>query len=173
MSTGCTLSVALLDERRCEGVNELLGVYAPGGGIDALEIHGPFDATGLAEMPSWQAIFSCNPPSVGDEPPCAREILRRLAARAYRRPVDTDSAELATLLRFYEQGRHDGDFEDGIANAIARILVDPKLLYRLEAELDGGVAPGTTYAVSDLELARRGRCRGWRPLSRGLTSNGQ
>ena len=85
----------------------------------------------------------------------AREILRRLAARAYRRPVDTDSAELATLLRFYEQGRHDGDFEDGIANAIARILVDPKFLYRLEAEPDGGVAPGTTYAVSDLELASR------------------
>ena len=30
-----TLTVALLDERRCEGVNELFGVYAPGGGIAA------------------------------------------------------------------------------------------------------------------------------------------
>jgi hypothetical protein len=148
------LTVALLDERRCEGVNELFGVYAPGGAIDALEIHGPFDATGITATPSRRAIFSCNPPAAGDEPPCAREILERLATRAYRRPVDT-GGELETLMRFYDEGRRDGAFETGIANAIARILVDPKFLYRLETEPDDPVAPGATYAVSNLELASR------------------
>jgi uncharacterized protein DUF1592/uncharacterized protein DUF1588/uncharacterized protein DUF1585/uncharacterized protein DUF1587/uncharacterized protein DUF1595/cytochrome c len=150
-----TLTVALLDERRCEGVNELFGVYSPGGGIDALEIHGPFAATGAGETPSRQAIFHCYPLSVGDEPQCAREIAQRLASRAYRRPVDGDAVEIETLLRFYEQGRRDGDFEGGIANAIARILVDPKFLYRLEPDPDANVAPGATYRVGDFELASR------------------
>ena len=78
----------LLDERRCEGVNELYGVYAAGGGIESVEIHGPFEATGTGDTPSRRAIFGCRPPSSGDEMACAREILTRLATLAYRRPVD-------------------------------------------------------------------------------------
>jgi mono/diheme cytochrome c family protein len=149
-----TLTVALLDERRCDGVNELFGVYAPGGGIAAVEIHGPFDATGLGETPSRRAIFSCYPPLVEDEAPCAREIVTRLATRAYRRPVDPGGADVATLLRFYEQGRRGGGFEAGIEQAVARVLVDPKFLYRFEVEPQG-LAPGASYRVSDLELASR------------------
>jgi hypothetical protein len=147
-----TLTVALLDERRCEGVNELFGVYAPGGGIASVEIHGPFETTGAGDTPSRRAIFSCNPPS--EELLCAREILLRLATRAYRRPVDTDDPVLDTLLRFFEQGRRDGDFETGIEQALARLLIDPRFLYRFEAE-PAGSAPGEAYPVGDLELASR------------------
>jgi hypothetical protein len=100
-----TLTVALLDERRCEGVNELYGVFAPGGGIDSVEIHGPFEASGTGDTPSRRAIFSCIPPLGGDEGPCAREIVTHLATRAYRRPVDTGDPALETLLRFFEEGR--------------------------------------------------------------------
>jgi hypothetical protein len=149
-----TLTVALLDERRCEGVNELYGVFAPGGGIQSVEIHGPFETTGRGDTPSRRAIFSCNPPTSGEDSPCAREILTRLATRAYRRPVDPGDAALDTLLRFYEQGRQGGDFDTGIEQALARLLVDPSFLYRFEAEPDG-VAPDTSYPVSDLELASR------------------
>jgi len=149
-----TLTAALLDERRCEGVNELYGVFAPGGGVDSVEIHGPFDTTGTGDTPSRRAIFSCTPPPRDEGEPCAREILTRLAARAYRRPVDSRDPAVDTLLRFYEQGRRDGDFETGIGNAVARLLVDPEFLYRLEAE-PADVAPGASYRVSDLELASR------------------
>jgi hypothetical protein len=149
-----TLTVALLDEHRCEGVNELYGVYAPGGGIDSVEIHGPFEATGVGDTPSRRAIFSCTPPAGGDDVPCAREILTRLATRAYRRPVDTHDAALATLLSFYERGRQDGGFEAGIEQALARLLVDPRFLYRFEAE-PGGVAPGQSYEIGGFELASR------------------
>ena len=100
-----TLTVALLDERRCEGVNELYGVYAASGGIDSVEIHGPFEASGTGDTPSRRAVFSCVPPGGGEDLPCAREILLRLATRAYRRPVDPGGAALETLLRFYERGR--------------------------------------------------------------------
>jgi hypothetical protein len=149
-----TLTVALLDERRCEGVNELFGVYAPGGGIASVEIHGPFDATGVGDTPSRRAIFSCYPTTGSDEGPCASEILTRLATRAYRRPVDPSGAELGSLLRFYEQGRREAGFETGIERALARVLVAPQFLYRLEAEPEG-LAAGTSYRVSDLELASR------------------
>jgi hypothetical protein len=149
-----TLTVALVDERRCEGVNELYGVYAPGGGIDSVEIHGPFEPTGIGDTPSRRAIFSCVPPGSGDEAPCAREILSRLATRAYRRPVDPTDAGLDTLLRFYEQGRSERGFEAGIEQAVARLLIDPKFLYRFEPQPEG-LAAGESYSLGNFELASR------------------
>jgi hypothetical protein len=148
-----TLTVALLDERRCEGVNELYGVYAAGGGIDSVEIHGPFEATGTGDTPSRRAIFRCVPPD-GGETACAREILLRLATLAYRRPVDSGDAELETLLGFYERGRQQGGFEAGIEQAVARLLVDPRFLYRFETRPEG-LAEGAAYRIDDFALASR------------------
>jgi hypothetical protein len=96
-----TLTVALLDERRCEGVNELYGVYAPGGAVQSVEIHGPFEPTGPGDTPSRKAIFSCRPATGDEEAPCAREILTRLATRAYRRPLGADDPAVDTLVGFY------------------------------------------------------------------------
>jgi Protein of unknown function (DUF1592)/Protein of unknown function (DUF1588)/Protein of unknown function (DUF1585)/Protein of unknown function (DUF1595) len=62
--------------------------------------------------------------------------------------------EIDTLMSFYQQGRTKGDFEDGIQHALARILVAPRFLYRLEEE-PAGVASGSTYRISDFELASR------------------
>jgi hypothetical protein len=149
-----TLTVALFDEARCEGVNELYGVFAPGGGIDGVEIHGPFEAAGPGDTPSRRAIFSCFPPGGGDDLPCAREILQRLATRAYRRPVDPGDPALETLLSFYEQGREQGGFEAGIEHALARLLVDPRFLYRFEPA-PAGLAAGESFAVGGFELASR------------------
>jgi hypothetical protein len=149
-----TLTVALLDERRCEGVDELYGVYAPGGGIDSIEIHGPFEASGPGNTPSRRAVFSCVPPGGGEDLPCARETLLRLATRAYRRPVDTDGAALATLLRFYERGRQDGGFEAGIEQAVARVLIDPEFLYRFETQ-PAELADGESFPVGNFDLASR------------------
>jgi len=148
------LTVALLVEQRCEGVNELFGVYAPAGGVDAVEIHGPFEPEGLGDTPSRRAIFVCRPSSPEQETACASEILTRLATRGYRQAVREDDLGLAALMSFYRQGRQDGDFESGIERALARLLVDPRFLYRLEAEPED-IAPGTTYALTDVELASR------------------
>lgn len=148
------VSVALLDQHRCAGVNELFGVYGPGGAVQSVEIHGPFEADGPGDTPSRRAIFECRPASSDEESPCARAILTRLATRAYRHPVDGADPAVDTLMRFYEQGRGDGDFEDGIQRAIARLLVDPRFLYRPEIVPDG-VAPGEVYRLSALELASR------------------
>ena len=149
-----TLTAALLDTRRCEGVNELYGVFAAGGGIDSVEFHGPFETTGTGDTPSRRAIFRCYPPIGGDEAPCASEILAHLATRAYRRPVDPGDAAVATLLRFFAEGRQGGDFETGVEHALARLLVDPRFLYRFETE-PAELTRGASYRVADLELASR------------------
>jgi hypothetical protein len=148
------LTVALLDERRCAGVNELYGVYAPAGGIQSVAIHGPYEPTGRGDTPSRQAIFTCRPQSEGEEARCARDILTRLATRAYRRPFVAGDPEIETLLTFYEQGRREGDFDTGVQHALARLLIDPRFLYRFEHAPDG-VAAGGIYSLSGFELASR------------------
>jgi hypothetical protein len=72
--------------------------------------------------------------------------------RAYRRPV-TD-ADLQGPLALYRKARADGDFDAGIEMAVSGVLVSPHFLFRVEQD-PAGVAPGTAYRVSDLELASR------------------
>jgi mono/diheme cytochrome c family protein len=150
------ITVALVDERRCAGVNELyLGEVALGGAVQALTIVGPFDPTGAGDTPSRREIFVCRPATAAEESPCAERILGRLATRAYRRPVAPDGAELAALMRFFELGREEGgDFDAGIGYALSRLLVDPRFLYRFERE-PAELAAGAVYRIDDFELASR------------------
>ena len=132
-------------------------IYMGYAAVASVEIGGPYEAPGsVADTPSRQAIFSCRPRSASDdaERPCAREILSRVARRAYRRPVT--EGDLATLLEFFDSGRQDGgSFDSGIQFALERLLVDPDFLlrvYRDPARLAGGQ---TVYPLSDLEVASR------------------
>ena len=120
--------------------------------MPTLVVTGPFNATGSGDTPSRRAIFNCKPASAAQETTCARTILTTLARRAYRGPVST--AEVNTLLEFYSEGRKTGDFENGIQQALARILVAPRFVYRIEEE-PATVAAGQTYRISDVELASR------------------
>ena len=122
--------------------------------VRSVTITGPYGGTGVAETPSRERIFTCLPVEVADEAACARDVLSRLARRAFRRPVAPDDAELGVLLDFYERGRRDGSFEDGIELALRRLLVSPEFLYRVEAD-PTGVEPGAPYRVADLDLASR------------------
>ena len=51
-------------------------------------------------------------------------------------------------------GQRDGSFDAGIQLALERLLISPDFLFRIERDPDG-IAPGTAYALSDLELASR------------------
>jgi hypothetical protein len=56
---------------------------------------------------------------------------------------------------FFEDGREEGgSFDYGIEAVVQRILADPEFIYRREIE-PPGVAPGSPYEISDLELAAR------------------
>jgi hypothetical protein len=119
-------------------------------------ITGPFNSSGPGDTPSRRRILTCLPAAGGaDEESCARNVLSRLARRAFRRPVT--ERDLQTLLTFYRAGRGPGgpgNFEAGIQRTLERILVDPEFLFRIERD-PVNVGPGTAYRISDLELASR------------------
>ncbi|HEX2854260.1 MAG TPA: DUF1592 domain-containing protein [Opitutaceae bacterium] len=149
-----------------------------------LTITGPFDAKGAGDTPSRRRIFGdsgvgrvSDPPLLdnasgaertghrpalpqahavasapGDEAR-AREVLTPLLRRAYRRSVTDD--DLRKPLQFFREGSADGaGFEAGIENALSAILVSPRFLIRVEED-PAGIAAGTVYRISDLELASR------------------
>jgi len=120
--------------------------------VGTVRIEGPFNAAPASESPSRQKIFTCRPTSTTDEPVCARKIVGTIASHAFRRPVS--GAETQSLMAFYDGGRKDGDFEHGVEMALARILADPRFLYRIETE-PANVKAGQLYRVSDLDLASR------------------
>ncbi|MBN1239538.1 MAG: DUF1595 domain-containing protein, partial [Gammaproteobacteria bacterium] len=148
------IAVALVDDERCAGVNELyLGEISQRGAVQSLTITGPFEATGVGDTPSRREIFVCYPQSSAEEAPCAERILSRLATRAYRSPATAD--EVDELMQFYENGLAEGaGFEAGIQYALSRMLVSPRFLYRFEKEPEG-LEVGEVYRISDLELASR------------------
>ncbi|HEX2802250.1 MAG TPA: DUF1592 domain-containing protein, partial [Phenylobacterium sp.] len=122
--------------------------------VESVAISGPFGTvkTARPDTPSLRRIMICHPARLADEEPCARRILSGLAGDAYRRPLDREDVQ--TLMNFYREGRHGGDFTDGLQVALSRILASPDFLFRVEHD-PSRIAQGTPYRVSDLELASR------------------
>jgi mono/diheme cytochrome c family protein len=125
---------------------------APRMDVDTVRLEGPFDPTGPGDTPSRRRIFVCRPAVEADEEPCAKEILGTLARRAYRRPAT--EADVETLMRFYRTGHEEGGFERGIQEGLARLLVSPQFLFRIERDPAQLTADGV-YEINDLELASR------------------
>lgn len=125
---------------------------APQMDMEYVRLEGPLNATGPGDTPSRRQIFVCRAARPGEEESCAKKILVALARRAYRRPV-TDG-DIEPLLRFYRDGRREGNFERGIQTALGRLLISPQFLFRLERE-PANPEPGGHYRLSDLELASR------------------
>lgn len=150
-----TLTVAMVEQRRWEGVDDLYARAQPRrDNVESVSINGPFNATGVGDTPSRRAIFSCYPGTPEEEAPCARQIFTRLARLAFRQPLSPGDRSIEELLEFYEQGRKSGGFEVGIQQGLARLLASPRFLFRAEIERTD-VASGTPYRITDVELASR------------------
>ena len=120
--------------------------------VFSIQVIGPYDGQVPDDTVSRRQIFICQPETLADEAPCAREILLHLTRRAFRRPV-TD-ADVAPLLASYAAGHQEGGFEAGIKWAVEALLVSPEFLLRVERH-PGTVQAGTPYRVTDLDLASR------------------
>jgi hypothetical protein len=105
--------------------------------------------TGISDSPSRKKIFICKPAKTSDETACARRILTSLAERAFRRPVN--DADLEGLMKFYQAGRKEENFDRGVRDALSAVLASPHFLYRAESAVDAN----STRALNDLELASR------------------
>ena len=118
--------------------------------LQRVTILGPFHVTGVSETPARRSIFTCRPTAPAEEEPCARRILERLAAKAYRRPAAESDVE--GLLAFYRRGAADGGFEAGVRTALQAVLASPHFVFRLERRPEGAAG---NYRIADVDLASR------------------
>jgi hypothetical protein len=117
-----------------------------------LAVVGPHRVTGVSDTPSRRRVFTCRPTTAGDEVACATSIVRGLATTAFRRaPSDV---EVGRLMRFYDTGRRERNFEAGVTKAVEAILASPQFLFRLE-DTPPTARPGQPYRLADLDLATR------------------
>jgi mono/diheme cytochrome c family protein len=153
-----TIGLSLPDRQRGAGIDEIYSdfrvdaIFTTPGGVPNLVVTGPLNIAGVGDTPSRRKIFTCRPKSTADEATCARSILTTMARRAYRGPVS--AAESDTLMGFYKKGREARDFESGIQEGLARILVAPRFVYRAEEE-PATIVSGQPYRVGDVDLASR------------------
>jgi len=146
------VQIAFLHTQPEQEVDDLYAVHASSASIAGVELNGPLNVRGAGNTPGRARVFICQPRESSEEEPCARRIVEHLAERAWRGPVEADA--IALLLQFYRDGAALRGFETGVQYALARILVDPRFVYRFEQE-PAGLAPGTAYALGDFELASR------------------
>jgi mono/diheme cytochrome c family protein len=134
------------------GMGQMVNGNSGGPRISNVEIKGPFEVSGVSDTPSRRKLFVCRPTLPAEERPCASKILGTLAKRAFRRPVA--EADIAGAMAFYEEGRKQGSFDDGIQKGVMAILASPRFLYRSHTP-PANVKPGDVFALSDLDLATR------------------
>ncbi|HET9269993.1 MAG TPA: DUF1592 domain-containing protein, partial [Vicinamibacterales bacterium] len=121
--------------------------------LKTVGIEGPYKVTGVSATPSRERVFLCTPKTAAEEAPCANRILLNVAKRAFRRPVT--AADVEAPLEFYTSTRARGEsFDAGIRAGLARILVSPYFLYRVERD-PAGLRAGASRRVNDVELASR------------------
>jgi len=120
--------------------------------LQVFTILGPFKVTGVSETDTRRRIFTCRPTTADEARPCAEDIVGRIAAQAYRRPLTASDRE--GLMAFYDQGETEGGFEAGVRVALQAVLTSPHFVFRTE-EVPGDARPGSIYQISDVDLASR------------------
>jgi hypothetical protein len=114
----------------------------------SVTVNGPYEAKGPGDTPSRRRLFVCST----QEDACAKRILATLMRRAYRRPVV--EGDFSAPMQFFKQGRAESGFENGIEMALSAVLISPEFLFRVEQD-PAGIAPGTPYKLTNLQLASR------------------
>jgi mono/diheme cytochrome c family protein len=106
--------------------------------ILAAKVEGPLAREHWVRPENFERFFHADDPGTPDgRRAYARDVLRRFATRAFRRPVDDRTVErLADIAEeiYSEPGR---TVEEGIARAMVAVLASPRFLFRVEE-----VAPG-------------------------------
>jgi hypothetical protein len=136
-------------------LRDSLEIHNPSGmpRLEEAMIEGPYNVTGVSEMVTREQILVCKPEAASEEEACAKQVLSNLARQAFRRPV-TDE-DIAAPLSFYNDERANGaGFDQGIRVAVARMIVSPFFLFRVETDAPDSLA-GSDQPVDNIALASR------------------
>ena len=147
-----TVQISFLHTVAEQEVSDLFSVHAQSVSVGGFDLQGPFRPQGVGDTASRRRIFTCYPKAASEQEACAQQIIRRLATRAWRGPVPATAVD--ELVGFYRQGAGQGTFDTGVQYALARILSDPRFVYRFEHEPDN-IRVGDSYVLGGHELASR------------------
>ncbi len=116
-----------------------------------IEVTGPISPARRSYPESHQGVFFAGeaPADEAERREYARQILERIAGRAFRRPADARTIERLTELALAAD-----TLERGMANALAAILTSPRFLFRTELQPQPDDA-GVRHELDDYELASR------------------
>ncbi|MDB6108436.1 MAG: hypothetical protein JWR69_186 [Pedosphaera sp.] len=123
--------------------------------INSVTVRGPLEEKYWVAPKDYERFFTkAVPKSAADRHAYARELLRGFATKAFRRPVDDDTADrLVTLAEgLYKQRGQ--TFEAGVAHAMVAILTSPRFLFREEG-MDLNPPGKAQSSVDEYALASR------------------
>lgn len=124
--------------------------------VQRITAYGPLDGS-VKEYPSeFRSIFFDGPPSADTAERAAyrREILKRLATRAFRRPVDDGTLDRLDGLAAMMESQPGKNFEHGVAHALTAILASPRFLFRAEIQPEPD-NPSKIVPIDEYALASR------------------
>ncbi len=108
--------------------------------VRSVEFEGPFLESW--PPPSHQAIFPDSLPAND-----ARQVIRRFANRAYRRPIT--AAEEASLVSVYERSSKAGrPYREAVKDALQVVLTSPQFLFLIETSNTPKPEPLTDYELA-------------------------
>ncbi len=123
--------------------------------INSVRLEGPSEERYWVRPANFDKFFTQDPPAgAAERRAYAREVLRRFAFRAYRRPVDEHTIDRLLALAETVYNSPGKRFEDGIAQAIIPILASPRFLFRVE-EPETTVADARFRNLDQYALASR------------------
>ena len=110
--------------------------------LNSVTLRGPMEPEHWVRPKNYEKYFTRETPvSPEDRHAYAGELLGKFAARAYRRPVDSDTIKRLADLAAATYQQPGKTFEAGIAQGMVAILASPRFLFREEDSLpapDGG-----------------------------------
>lgn len=124
--------------------------------VNHVRLHGPLDGSHLTYSREYHRLF---PDGAAPHDPeargaYARKILRPLADRAFRRPVDEATLDRLVSIALTADGDSDAAFREGVGYALTAMLSSPRFLFRAEFQPEPN-NPARIVPVDEFALASR------------------
>ncbi len=123
--------------------------------IASVRIEGPLEKEKWGRPKNFDRFFFKDDPETPEaRREYAREVLRRFATKAYRRPVDARSLDRLTAIAEQAYSPEGKTVEEGLAQAMIAVLASPRFLFRVE-DVDPKSNAGTFPDLDEYALASR------------------
>lgn len=123
--------------------------------INSVTVRGPAEKKYWVPPKNYARFFTKDAPQTpAGRRAYARELLGAFATKAFRRPVDEDTADRLALLAEKISREPNKTFEAGVAQAMVAVLVSPQFLFR-EENIETNRPPDSQPFIDEYALASR------------------